>query len=165
MKTILFIRHAKSSWANIGQADFDRPLNKRGENDAEAMAQKLLAKNIVIDSFISSTALRAKATCITFAKAYKQLTDIVWVEKLYHAEPPVFYEIIEALPNHINHIAIFAHNPGITDMANAQALQQEYVNMPTCGIYSVQAAIDSWANYEMAAKEKLFFTYPKELIG
>ena len=34
MCELTLIRHAKSSWAEPGLADFERPLNARGERDA-----------------------------------------------------------------------------------------------------------------------------------
>ena len=41
MKRLLVMRHAKSDYpANLG-SDFDRPLNKRGNNDLPRIAQLL----------------------------------------------------------------------------------------------------------------------------
>ena len=58
MKTLIVVRHAKSSWANIGEKDFDRTLNDRGKEDAPMMAQKLFKTNIKVDAFVSSSAKR-----------------------------------------------------------------------------------------------------------
>jgi phosphohistidine phosphatase len=69
MKTLLLIRHAKSSWDTPSQKDFDRPLNDRGHHDAPAMAERLLDKGIKIDAFISSTANRALTTARYFARS------------------------------------------------------------------------------------------------
>lgn len=69
MKHLLLVRHAKSSWANPGQADFDRQLNERGHKDAPMMAKRILDRNITIDSIITSTALRALTTAEYFAHA------------------------------------------------------------------------------------------------
>ncbi len=163
MKTLLFIRHAKSSWANIGQTDFDRPLNDRGTKDAADMAQRLLAKKIVIDTFITSTALRALTTCKAFASAYNKESNIVLVPKLYHALPYIFYEVIKELDDEMNNVAIFAHNPGITEMVSTQTKPMQLIDMPTCGIVAVNTNIHSWHDYEKAEKAVLFFTVPKEI--
>ena len=72
MKQLLLVRHAKSSWANIDQDDFNRPLNERGHVDAPMMARRLLARGLSIDLIVSSTALRALTTAEYFAKARKQ---------------------------------------------------------------------------------------------
>ncbi len=163
MKTLLLVRHAKSSWANIGQTDFDRPLNEKGIKDAEALGKKLFAKNILIDTFITSTAKRAYTTCKAFADAYnKNNAEIILIDKLYHAPPYVFYEVIKDLKNNMNNVAIFAHNPGITELASTITGSVKLIDMPTCGIYAVQANIDYWKDFATAKKDFLFFKYPKD---
>ena len=42
MKTLLLLRHAKSSWDNSELADYDRPLNGRGRRDAPHMGLSLI---------------------------------------------------------------------------------------------------------------------------
>jgi phosphohistidine phosphatase len=69
MKTILLLRHAKSSWEDPDLPDYDRPLNKRGKNDAPRMGKLLKDKDIIPDLIISSTAARAKKTAELVAKA------------------------------------------------------------------------------------------------
>ena len=54
MKTLIIVRHAKSSWANADQPDFERPLNDRGNKDAPEMAKRLLDKKININHLVSS---------------------------------------------------------------------------------------------------------------
>ena len=49
MKTLLLVRHAKSSWASDDLPDFDRPLNERGKRDAPVMAKRIGNKKIKID--------------------------------------------------------------------------------------------------------------------
>ena len=60
MKTLLILRHAKSSWDNLDLSDYDRPLNKRGKRDAPRMGDFLRQQELVPDLIISSTAKRAK---------------------------------------------------------------------------------------------------------
>ncbi len=62
MKTLLVLRHAKSSWKDSGLADHDRPLNKRGKHDAPRMGTLLAKEDLVPDLIISSSAKRAKST-------------------------------------------------------------------------------------------------------
>ncbi len=161
MKSILIIRHAKSSWDNVLQKDFDRPLNDRGHKDAPAMAKRLLDKKIYIDAFIASPALRAYTTAGYFAKAYaKKEKDIVTFPQLYEASTPVFYSVISHTSDAFNTIAIFSHNPGITDFVNSLT-NTRIDDMPTCGIYAVHADIEHWKDFESAKKTFWFFDYPK----
>ena len=71
MKTLLLIRHAKSSWDNATLSDFERPLNERGKYDAPLMAKKLKDKKIEIDAFVSSPAKRAKKTAEIFMHEFE----------------------------------------------------------------------------------------------
>lgn len=162
MKTLYIIRHAKSSWANANQTDFERPLNDRGNRDAPVMAEKLFNRNASIDLFISSTALRARKTCECFCKAYGvDINKIHFSDKLYHAPAYVIYSVIESIEDKNNSAAVFCHNPGITDFVNTLTEHDRIDNMPTCGIIAVQADTDTWKNFESAEKKILFFDYPK----
>lgn len=161
MKSVLLVRHAKSSWEQEGQNDFDRPLNARGHKDAPKMAERLLNRNISIDAFISSTANRAFTTAGYFAKAYGVAQSaIIRVPSLYHASVPVFYDVISKADNGFNSIALFSHNPGITEFVNTLTATR-VDDMPTCAIFAVHVLTDDWKQFESAAKEYWFFDYPK----
>lgn len=161
MKKLLIIRHAKSSWAQDGQDDFDRLLNERGQHDAPMMAQRLLDRKIQIDAFVASTAKRALATAGYFAEAYHvHKKDIRGDKQLYHAYPAVFYEVIGKLEDDITTAAVFAHNPGITAFVN-ELTDTKIDNMPTCAIFAVKADIKRWKDFEDGEKTFWFFDYPK----
>ena len=165
MKSLLIIRHAKSSWDHILQSDFDRPLNERGKTDAPMMALRLIKRKIAIDRFISSPARRAKKTASLFITEYgKPETDIRFIDELYHAPAHTFIKIISGLDDDLSTVAIFSHNPGITEYVNMLTATQ-IDNMPTAGIFAVKASISSWAEFASAKKEFWFFDYPKSEIG
>ncbi|HMJ46424.1 MAG TPA: histidine phosphatase family protein [Ferruginibacter sp.] len=162
MKRLVLIRHAKSSWGGVGLADFDRPLNERGKRDAPEMAQRLFSKKIKIDAFISSPAKRAKSTCKAFCKVFKVPEDeIIFIDELYHANTDVFNKVIRSLNNKYGNIALFSHNPGITDFANSLCEGIRTDNMPTCAVFAVESDITEWNEFENAGKKFLFFEYPK----
>ena len=164
MKTLYVVRHAKSSWADFGQPDFDRPLNERGKKDAPVMARRLLDSGVTIDCFVSSPAKRALKTCKLFCEIYQRETgDIVLENKLYHAPSSIFYEVIESIPDNYNSAALFSHNPGITDFVNSLGVNVKIANMPTCAIVAVHMLADSWKKFGDSKKEYLFFQYPKQL--
>ncbi len=164
MKTVTIVRHAKSAAAAIGQNDFERPLNERGLNDAALMAQRIFEKNILIQQFISSPALRAKQTCMAFCNAYHYNPDgVIWVKKLYQAPLEVFTDVVGDLDDAIDHVAVFAHNPGITQFANHLLGHVALDNMPTCGVLSIVVNINNWKAFTTAEKQYLFFDFPKNL--
>jgi phosphohistidine phosphatase len=161
MKNLLIIRHAKSSWDSFTQQDFDRPLNDRGNRDAPVMAKRLLKREVEIDAFVSSPANRALSTATYFAEAYgKKHKHIIQVESLYHAEVNVFYKVVDELDDDFKTVAIFSHNPGITEFVNSLT-NTRIDNMPTCGIFAVKAGIKSWKDFSAAEKDFWFFDYPK----
>jgi phosphohistidine phosphatase len=161
MKQLLLIRHAKSSWDVPLQKDFDRPLNKRGNKDAAEMAERLLDRKIKIDAFLSSPAERAVSTCAYFAKAYEvKKKEIIQIEKLYNARVENFYKVISEVDNSSDTIAVFSHNPGITEFAN-ELTDVHIDDMPTCSIFAVKADIKKWDEFTEAEKLFWFFDYPK----
>ena len=162
MKKLLIIRHAKSDQSFFGN-DFERPLNERGKADAPMMANRLLKKNIVIDAFVSSPAKRAKKTAAFFAGVYKiPEAEIVLVSALYNAPVEAFYEVVAALPDQLNTVALFSHNPGITYFVNSLHTKTVVDNMPTCGIFAVEAGIFQWKDFIKSTKTFLFFDFPKK---
>lgn len=164
MKELLLVRHAKSSWNTAAQKDFDRPLNDRGHGDAPMMAKRLLKAGISIDAFITSTAVRARTTAEYFREVYDaKKKSLVLQPDLYLAGVPVFKKIISSLPADLKTVAVFSHNPGITDFAN-ELCQTHVDDMPTCSIFAVKAAINDWSDFEAAEKSFWFFDYPKRPV-
>jgi len=162
MKSLLLIRHAKSSWDDASLPDFDRPLNTRGIKDADNMSLWLRKRITSIDAFFSSPAKRAKTTAEKFAAAFAAGKDrLIFDQGLYLAQPSFFYSLISKTDDALSTIAIFSHNPGITEFANSLSTKVTTDNIPTCGIFAVSINIQRWKDFETAGKELLFYDYPK----
>jgi phosphohistidine phosphatase len=160
MKSLLLIRHAKSSW-DFDVEDFDRPLNHRGETDAPAMAKRLLKRDVKIDAFISSPAKRAFTTAAYFAEAYdEKKKKIIVVPALYEASVQDFFDAVHSLDKDFKNVALFSHNPGITAFAN-KLTDTTIDDMPTCAVFAVKADIKKWEEFADAKKDFWFFDYPK----
>jgi phosphohistidine phosphatase len=165
LKTLILIRHAKSSWDDAGLSDFERPLNDRGKKDAPAMAERLYERGIKVDAFISSPARRARKTAEHFAKRYKkEKEELVLKTELYLAGEENFSDVISKLDDDFDCVAVFSHNPGITDFANSLTDDIRIDNIPTCGIFSVSIEAKKWSKFKEAKKKFLFFDYPKALV-
>lgn len=161
-KILLVVRHAKSSWDIESLNDFERPLNDRGKKDAPMMAKRLVDKKILIDAFVSSPAKRAKKTAEIFCEAYGKTADTIeCISMLYQAAPEDFYEVVEHLDDSFNTVAVFSHNPGITEFVNSLTDTVKIDNLPTTGVYAIQVQLNKWADFKKAKKEFLFFDYPK----
>lgn len=143
-RKLVLIRHAKSSWANPLELDFDRELNDRGLHDAPIMGKKLKELKVIPDLIIASSAKRTRQTAkkIALAVGY-DFNNIKWEEKLYHCAPSVFEELACNISDKIMTAFIVAHNPGITDFVNNLSPEFSIDNMPTCG--AVGAIIEAEA--------------------
>lgn len=163
MKTLLLVRHAKTHSDSAMGKDFDRQLTDRGNREAATMAQRMMDQKVQLDALVSSTAVRALETAHHFHKAYKQ-SGTVLVEKgeLYNAPPKTFDEVIAALDNDWKKVALFAHNPGITEEANAMDVAH-VDSMPTSSVFAVTADVTDWKDFKAAEKRFLFFDFPKML--
>lgn len=162
-RRLLMIRHAKSSWKNPLQSDYERPLNDRGERDAPIMGAKLKELNVLPDLIISSTARRAAQTAKKIATAIGYDKEkIKWYDKLYHCIPSVYEEVLYELDKEIHTVFIVSHNPGITEFVNELSPDFETDNMPTCGIVGAEFELREWNEFSRAEKKVILFEYPKK---
>jgi phosphohistidine phosphatase len=161
MKTLFLIRHAKSSWADIGARDIDRVLNDRGHKDAPEMAKFLHNKGISPDLIVSSPAKRAVMTAGYFANELGiPLENIDIQTDIYEADEATLRHIVRGLPDVANTILLFGHNPTFTYFANRYT--KDYIdNIATCGIVQYNLNAQHWADFnEITVKVEGYF-YPK----
>jgi phosphohistidine phosphatase len=163
LKTIILVRHAKSSWDDISLKDEERPLTERGRKNAPDMAKRLLKKRIPIDVILSSPAERAISTAEYFAKEYGiKKKEIIRVPELYMATQDAFINTIKNAPEKADSIALFSHNNGITYFANPLS-ETRIDHMPTCSVFAVNVDIGSWSDFKPGHAKFYFFDYPKSL--
>lgn len=161
MKSLILVRHAKSSWGDFSLPDFDRPLNDRGKSDAPMMARRLKDMDARPDALVSSPARRARKTAQAFAEVlHIPKEQFILEENLYLASPETFHKVVSGLKDDFDTIALFSHNPGISDYANQLGVAN-IDEMPTCGIFAVKAPVKHWSEFRNAKKEFWFFDYPK----
>jgi phosphohistidine phosphatase len=162
-KRIVLIRHAKSSWANPLQSDFERPLNDRGQHDAPMMGERLKKAGIIPDRVIASTAKRAKQTAKHIAKGVGYDPEkINWHEELYHCVPAVFEEVIAAADDAEETLFIVAHNPGISAFAAELDPSKTIHHMPTCAVVGIELDITRWSDLPFAGKKLFLYDTPKK---
>lgn len=163
LRTLILIRHAKSSWADPGQEDFDRPLNERGRKDAPFMGAILKENHLCPDLMVSSTAKRAAETTRRMAKAMEYPEEnIHFKDLLYHCPAETFKDVVDTFPDTAPIVSVTAHNPGITDYLNTLNSLFYTDNMPTCCIAGIRAEAGSWLAFRNAPKEIFLFHYPRQ---
>jgi phosphohistidine phosphatase len=160
-KRLLLIRHAKSDWGNPSLRDFDRPLNNRGNSNAPEMAQRIVKQNIYPDLIVSSPALRALTTAKYFAKTWKIDDAAIQANKnIYEAGIKTLLSIVNGFDDQFETIAMFGHNPGLTDFANYIS-DVEIYNMSTCSIAMFEFPFTQWEMISAQTGKILLFDYPK----
>jgi len=161
MKTLILVRHAKSSWKDRSLPDRKRPLNKRGRRDAPIMGRRLVEKGVEVELILSSPATRAFATAEVIAEELDYPWDgIVAEERLYEADAEGMLTVIEDQDNWIDHLMVVGHNPGLTALANL--LSRSYLeNVPTCGVVELAYSVDRWMEIAEARPVQFAFDYPK----
>lgn len=162
MKTLIFIRHAKSDWSNFFVSDFDRELNERGMRDAPMMGKVLAKKNLRPDRIISSPALRAKRTITILAPYIPYPEDqILYDPILYGGEIEAIAELISSTPPNIHTLILVGHNPELTEHVNYFS-GSDIENVPTCGVVAMQLKHDDWKSIGESSAELLYFIKPKD---
>ena len=150
MKTLYLLRHAKSSWADAGLADHDRPLSPRGRKAALAMADVLARARPRPTIVLCSSALRAYQTWELIAPALDPASEVRIDGRLYGADASDLLGLLRQLPEDNPAVLVVAHNPGLQDLAvelsgegRAEGLGRLREKFPTGALASLTAA-DSW---------------------
>jgi phosphohistidine phosphatase len=121
MKELLLLRHAKSSWATPGLADFDRPLNKRGRRAAAALARFLEDEGLRPALVLSSDSRRTRETLDLIHGALGSRVTIHLEPRLYLADPSTLLDCLRKIPGDVPSVLMLGHNPGLQEFALALA--------------------------------------------
>lgn len=146
MKSLLILRHAKSSWKHPELTDHDRPLNKRGKKEAPWIGKLIKNENLIPDLIISSTAIRAYTTAKAVAKACGYKDDIVLYKSLYAAGPQAYFEALHGISDDYDKVLMVGHNPGIEELL--EIITGEIHVMPTCSLAYLKLHISRWSDID-----------------
>lgn len=160
MKTVILLRHAKSSWDNVNLADHERPLNKRGNKDAPKVGS-ILAESFQPDLVLCSSSKRTRET-YEHMKEFLPPHQFNETRELYHASAGDILDIIKSCNDQYGTVLIIAHNPGITD-AFYRLCNVRIDNVPTAGVGVIRFKEDSFKDLKLFDGKLVFFTYPKGL--
>ena len=117
MPTLYLMRHAKSDWHSTAQSDFERPLNKRGRNDAVRMGQWLKAQGLKSQVLLASPAQRARQTVLAVVDILGVKEDeVVFKKDLYLAGRSTLVNVLRAVPGCLESVLLVAHNPGMDEL-------------------------------------------------
>lgn len=160
MKTLVLMRHAKSSWDHPGLADHERPLNDRGLRDAPKMGRRLAAEGLVPDVILSSTAVRAVSTAELIAEALGFAVDrVVADERLYATSVAGLLDVIGELDSSVQTAIVVGHNPEM--MSLVHRFTDEIGHMPTCAAAEFGFDADAWDELDEGLVRDVRFESPR----
>ena len=157
MKTLLFIRHAKSSWDDNSLDDHERPLALRGKQAAPIMRGILEEEHLLPELILASTAKRAQATADLIAVGQIPITS---EEVLYFRGESAHWTAIRQMPDAVNCLTVIGHNPDLENIIDELA-PGRIRKFRTCAIAAFKLSIDAWSQAPGQTPELIGHWYPK----
>ena len=172
MKIILLLRHAKSAWSQPGLDDHERPLNKRGERAAEAMAEHIVHNAPRPDLILCSTAVRTRQTLAPLVHRLANPAPPIALEKgLYLATEGELLGRLRAVPEDVRTLLLIGHNEGIGELASALAgdgdpamLAHLHEKFPTGALATLRLGEAPWQDLAPGQGELLAFVRPRDVV-
>jgi phosphohistidine phosphatase len=163
MKTLLVLRHAKSSWKDPALDDQERPLNKRGRRDGPRMGELVREYGLTPDIIISSDAVRARLTAEAVAKAARYAGEILLDPHLYMANPAGILAVLRAVQDSkAGTVMVVGHNPGLEELVARLTGDQQ--DLPTATLAQIALPIGQWRDLKLSTRGTLLGLWrPKEL--
>lgn len=162
MKTLLLLRHAKSSWEDPALADHDRPLNKRGRKAAPRMGRLLTETGLRPDRVLCSSARRAQETLrLVFEAAGIDIPSDTRRD-LYHCDVAEFVAALRGVAEPADCVMIVGHNPGLEDFLVHLTNCRE--GFPTAALAQIELDLTAWSQFGTGSGGRLVQLWrPREL--
>ncbi len=161
MKTLLLLRHAKSSHKDERVDDIDRPLNKRGIEDAKLIGNLIRKKKIKPDLILTSPAERARQTADLVRKSAHLTVELTFDKRIYGATMGALVRLIKQINNNSNTVLLIGHNPGLEELL--QKLTGEIVTLPTAALAFIELNVEHWSEMRGGSGQLQYRVKPKEL--
>jgi phosphohistidine phosphatase len=161
MKTLLILRHAKSSHEDGSLKDIDRPLNERGIGDAKLMGGVIRKRKIQPDLIVASPAERVRQTADLALKAARLNVELTFDKRIYEASARGLLKVLSDLNDTSNTVLLIGHNPGLEDLL--ERLTGEAIILPTAALVSVELNVEHWTEVRTGAGKVTYRVTPKEL--
>jgi len=164
--TLILTRHAKSTWDDPTQDDFDRPLNDRGRKSAPAIGRWLAEKGHLPDVVLVSGARRTVETWERMAHTLPETAEMQSAPALYLAEPKVVLGVLrsQSAPT----IMLIGHNPGLallaTSLADSVESHPKFSQYPTGATTVFLFDVDQWSEVQAGTGQIVDFVVPRELL-
>lgn len=170
MLRLALLRHAKSSWAEPGLIDIDRPLNARGQAAAPVMGRVLASLKFTPGSILCSPAKRTRQTLALIADDVNaNAAAITFSDDLYLAESEELLEYLHALPGTAQCVLVVGHNPGLHELAarlattgDASQISRLHGVFPTAALAVISFPATSFKDLDPKTGHLETFITPKD---
>jgi phosphohistidine phosphatase len=152
MKTLLILRHAKSSYRGPNSLDHNRPLDELAKYDARNVGYFLRNKDMTPDCIISSVAVRAKSTAEHVAEVCKYKLEVVLEQSLYQAKTIDYLNIIEGISDKHTRVLLVGHNPTVEEVIEMLTDSLDTIRMPPCALAHLNLQIEKWSDLNKQEK-------------
>jgi phosphohistidine phosphatase len=170
MLTLSLLRHAKSSWADPSQDDFDRPLNERGNEAAPRMGAFMARNKIAPGLILCSTAVRTRQTLAHVHPYLPATAEVSYEDGLYLATAIELLGLVRKTAATVSHLMLVGHDPGMHDVTTRLAgsgdpslLAALAAKFPTSGLAMLAFDVRTWPDIEPGAGRLVLFMTPKRL--
>ncbi len=153
MKTLLLLRHAKTSWDDATVSDDLRPLSESGKQNVYRMGKFLKNTKLIPNLIISSCAKRAKDTSTLLAESSGYNKNIDVSESLYETTAQEYIHVISEISNKINMVLLVGHNPILENLI--ELITNELIIMETCSLVQIVLPISTWIEIKTNPKCQL----------
>jgi phosphohistidine phosphatase len=162
MKTLLLLRHAKSSWDDPALADHDRPLKPRGIKAAHRVGRLLREHGLHPQAVLCSTALRARETLRLVLDESGLQPPVAYSQRLFHCPPSEFPLLLQQVDASAATVLLVGHNPGLEDYLTQLTGHPE--TLPTAALARLELDLDDWSQLTDQTPARLTDLWrPKEL--
>ena len=161
VKTLLLLRHAKSSWDDNTLRDFERPLNKRGLKAAPMVGGMMRKRKLRPELVLSSPAQRAKETTRLVCEAAGLVVVARYEDGIYEASARRLLEIVSQIEDAVNTAMLVGHNPGLEELLTS--LTGGLHRMTTASLACIELGIEGWREVTSGTGTLQWLVKPKGL--
>ena len=171
MLNLMLLRHAKSSLAEAGQEDSDRPLNDRGRRAAMAVGRYMASHGLVPQLVLCSPARRARETWGLVAGELKTPPAILIAAEIYDfGDGKALMDCLLQKAGAAQSVSLVGHNPSIGRLAqnligngNERLREQLQKKYPTAALAVISFDLDNWKSLTAGAGTLRRFVVPKDI--
>lgn len=169
VKTLTLLRHAKSSWDDTVERDFDRPVNGRGRRAAARIGKWIADEGLAFDHVIASPAVRVRQTLEGVEDGLGRELKPIWDTRIYLSSAATLLLLVQQFSDDKDDALLIGHNPGCEDLLlmlvpPGSGLRGEAeIKYPTATLARIELNIEKWADADDNCGTLVSFIRPRDL--